>query len=130
MSTPTTTRHVEGSALDEAATMMLDTVRNFARKRVLPGVIERDREERFDRELVRELGALDLLGGINPSEWGGLGLNHVTYSALVQEMSRVDHLMGLIMTFPSGLGGSGLLQFGDRRSRRSNTWRRSAAARS
>lgn len=112
MSSETTTRHVEGAALDESAAMMLETVRGFARDRVLPGVIERDREERFDRQLVRELGALDLLGGINPPECGGLGLNHVTYSALVQEMSRVDHLMGLVMTFPSGLGGSGLLQFG------------------
>jgi alkylation response protein AidB-like acyl-CoA dehydrogenase len=106
------TKHMSREERDGVAEMMLDTVRDFARKRVLPGVIERDREERFDRQLVRELGELDLLGGINPPEWGGIGLSHVTYSALLQEMSRVDHLMGLVMSFPSGLGGSGLLQFG------------------
>lgn len=106
------TKYAGEHGLDENGAMMLGTVRQFARERVLPGVIERDREERFDRQLVRELGELDLLVGINPPEWGGLGLSHVTYSALVQEMSRVDHLMGLLMTFPSGLGGSGLLQYG------------------
>ncbi|MBK5218400.1 MAG: acyl-CoA dehydrogenase family protein [Thermoleophilia bacterium] len=106
------THQMNHPAMDDDAAMMLDTVREFARDRVLPGVIERDREEHFDRQLVRELGELDLLGGINPSEYGGIGLSHVTYSALLQEMSRVDHLMGLVMSFPSGLGGSGLLQFG------------------
>ena len=40
---------------------MAEMVRSFAAGRVAPGVIERDREERFDRELIREAGALDLL---------------------------------------------------------------------
>jgi alkylation response protein AidB-like acyl-CoA dehydrogenase len=106
------TRYAGTDQLDDAGRMMLETVRDFARDRVLPGVVDRDREERFDRQLVRELGELDLLGGIVPAEYGGIGLDHVTYSALVQEMSRVDQLMGQIMSFPSGLGGSGLLQFG------------------
>ena len=91
---------------------MIETVRDFAQTKVLPGVVERDREERFDRELARELGRLDLLGGVVPSEYGGAGLDHVTFAALVEEMSRTDHLMGLLMSFPSGLGGSGLLHFG------------------
>ncbi|WP_354698556.1 Acyl-CoA dehydrogenase [Paraconexibacter sp. AEG42_29] len=98
--------------LDHSTKMMIETVRDFAKARVAPGVIERDREERFDRDLVKELGALDLLGGIVPSEYGGTGLSHVAFSALLQEMSRTDHLMGLVMSFPSGLAGSGLLNFG------------------
>jgi alkylation response protein AidB-like acyl-CoA dehydrogenase len=98
--------------LDHATRLMVETVREFAQRRVLPGVIERDREESFDRELVRELGALDLLGGIVPTEYGGAGLSHVAFSAILQEMSRVDHLQGLVMSFPSGLAGSGLLHYG------------------
>lgn len=97
---------------DSSTKLMLETVRDFARDRVLPGVIERDREERFDRDLVRDLGALDLLGGIVPVEYGGTGLSHVAFSALLQEMSRADHLMGLVMSFPSGLAGSGVLHHG------------------
>ncbi|HTR73939.1 MAG TPA: acyl-CoA dehydrogenase family protein [Solirubrobacterales bacterium] len=109
---PQVTKYAGAEELDDAGLMMLETVREFARKRVAPGVIERDREERFDRSLVKELGELDLLGGVIPTEYGGTGLSHVTYSALVQEMSRVDQLIGQIMSFPSGLGGTGLLQFG------------------
>jgi alkylation response protein AidB-like acyl-CoA dehydrogenase len=98
--------------LENDTRAMVETVRDFARGRVLPGVIDRDREEEFPRELVREAGELDLLGGIVPTEYGGLGLSNVAFSAILEEMSRVDHIVGLAMSFPSGLAGSGLLQFG------------------
>lgn len=91
---------------------MVDMVREFAASVVAPGVIERDRNETYDREIVHAAGELGLLGGIVPTQYGGPGLDHQTFSAIVIEMSRVDHLVGLAMTFPSGLGGSGLLAFG------------------
>jgi alkylation response protein AidB-like acyl-CoA dehydrogenase len=103
---------LDDAGLDHDTRLMLDTVRGFARDRVLPGVIERDREERFPRELVREAGELDLLGGIVPTEYGGMGLSNLAFSAILEEMSRVDHIVGLAMSFPSGLAGAGLLQFG------------------
>jgi alkylation response protein AidB-like acyl-CoA dehydrogenase len=87
---------------------MLEVVRDVAREHVAPGVLERDREERFDRDLVRRLGELDLLGGVNDTSVGGPGLGHVAWTALVEEMSRTDHVYGLSMTHPSGLAGSGL----------------------
>jgi alkylation response protein AidB-like acyl-CoA dehydrogenase len=87
-------------------------VRDFARAEVLPGVVARDRDESFPRDLVREAGHLGLLGGVVPEEYGGLGLSHVAYSAIVEEMSRVDHIMGVAMTFPSGLAGAGILKYG------------------
>jgi alkylation response protein AidB-like acyl-CoA dehydrogenase len=96
---------------------MVEVVRDFALTRVAPGVIERDRDERYDRTLVREAGTLDLLGGVVPTEYGGLGLSHATYAAIVEEMSRTDHLLGLAMTMPSGLAGSGLLQYGSEEQR-------------
>jgi alkylation response protein AidB-like acyl-CoA dehydrogenase len=92
--------------------MMVEVVRDFAHRAVAPGVVERDREELFDRELVRRLGELDVLGGVVPTEFGGPGLSHIAYAAIVEEMSRVDHVMGLAMTFPSGLAGAGLLAYG------------------
>ncbi|MEX2194327.1 MAG: acyl-CoA dehydrogenase family protein [Thermoleophilaceae bacterium] len=97
---------------------MVDTVRGFARTHVAPGVIERDREERYDRDLVRRLGELDLLGGTVPQEYGGAGLSSSTFVAIIEEMSRVDHLYGLAMTFPSGLAGTGLLAVGTEEQRR------------
>jgi alkylation response protein AidB-like acyl-CoA dehydrogenase len=97
---------------DEDTRMMVDLVRDFARSHVAPGVLERDRDEKYDRDLVRQLGELDLLGGVVPREWGGAGLSHVTFAAIVEEMSRTDHLYGLAMTFPSGLAGAGILAYG------------------
>jgi len=98
--------------VDSNAAMMVETVRDFAQRRVMPGVVDRDREEAFPREIVSELGALDLLGGVIPEEYGGPGLSHVTFSELVEEMARFDQMVAMMMTFPSGLGGTGVLQFG------------------
>jgi alkylation response protein AidB-like acyl-CoA dehydrogenase len=98
--------------VDDDTRMLVETVRRFARTEVMPGVIERDREERYDRSLVTRLGELGLLGGTVPAEHGGAGLSHVAFAAIVEEMSRVDHLYGLVMSFPSGLAGSGLMRLG------------------
>jgi alkylation response protein AidB-like acyl-CoA dehydrogenase len=92
--------------------VMTEMVRSFAQGRVAPGVIERDREERFDRELIREAGGLDLLGGVIPERYGGAGLDHATFAELIVDMSRTDHLVGLAMSFPSGLVGAGILAYG------------------
>lgn len=101
-----------GAAVDDETRLMLESVRDFARGRVAPGVLDRDREERYDRDLVREAGELNFLGGVVPVEYGGLGLTHRAFAAIVEEMSRVDHLVALAMTFPSGLAGAGLLAHG------------------
>lgn len=100
------------STSDAETRMMVELVRAFAREHVAPGVIERDREERYDLDLVRQLGDLDLLGGVVPHEYGGAGLSHLTFSAIIEEMSRTDHLYGLAMSFPSGLAGAGILAYG------------------
>ena len=100
------------SVLENDTKAMVETVRDFAHGQVLPGVIDRDGKEEFPRELVRQAGELDLLGGIVPTEYGGMGLSNVAFSAILEEMSRVDHIVALAMSFPSGLAGSGLLNFG------------------
>ena len=91
---------------------MLETVRSFANSRVAPGVAERDRDERFPVELVKEAGALDLLGGVVPREFGGAGLSYSDYAAIITEMARVDQVVALTMTLPSGLAGGGILKHG------------------
>jgi glutaryl-CoA dehydrogenase (non-decarboxylating) len=68
--------------------------------------------ERFPRDLVREAGRLDLLGGVVPKRFGGMGLSYSQYAAIVTEMARVDQVMALAMTLPSGLGGAGILMHG------------------
>jgi alkylation response protein AidB-like acyl-CoA dehydrogenase len=92
--------------------LLVQAVRTFARERVAAGVVDRDREERFPRDLVSEAGRLDLLGGVVPREYGGMGLTYTQYAAIVTEMAKVDQVMALAMTLPSGLAGGGILRHG------------------
>jgi len=91
---------------------LIEAVRAFGQERVFPGVMDRDREEEFPLQLIREAGQLDLLGGVVPAEYGGLGLDYRTYAEIVIEMARHDNVVALMMTGPSGLAGSGLLRYG------------------
>jgi hypothetical protein len=87
-------------------------VRNFAEREVAPRVLEYDREESLPRDLLARMAELGLFGGTVPEEWGGAGLDHVTYSMMIEEMSRVDHILGVLMSMPSALAGAGILNFG------------------
>lgn len=95
-----------------------DVVRDFAARNVMPGVLDRDREERFPRDLVRRAGELGLLGGVVPPEYGGAGLTNLAYSAVVEEVSQVDNILAVSMTFPIGLAGAGILRYGTEDQRR------------
>jgi alkylation response protein AidB-like acyl-CoA dehydrogenase len=86
--------------------------RSFGEKEIAPHVAEYDREERFPREIVRAAGELGLAGGIVPPEYGGAGLDHVTYAMTMEEISRYCHVVACALTFPSGLVGNSILRYG------------------
>ncbi|HVV08223.1 acyl-CoA dehydrogenase family protein [Amycolatopsis sp.] len=87
-------------------------VREFAADRVAPLVAEANANEKFPREVLLEMGKLGLLGGLVPEEHGGLGLDHLTYSIVIEEMARVDHIAAVYMSMPSSLVGAGLRKYG------------------
>jgi len=91
---------------------LLELARDFSRREVAPHVADYDREERFPIEIVRKAAALGLLGGVVAPEYGGAGLDFKTYAMLVEEVSRVCHVVGLSMTLASGLVGSSIEVFG------------------
>jgi alkylation response protein AidB-like acyl-CoA dehydrogenase len=86
--------------------------RDFARDKIAPLVQTYDREERLPVELVQEAGKLGLTGGVVPVEYGGAGLDYITMTLVVEEISKVCHVMGTLVSFPSGLAGSGILLYG------------------
>jgi len=86
--------------------------RDFARREIAPHVSDYDREERFPIEIIERAAELGLMGGVVPTEYGGAGLDHKTYARLVEEISRVCHVVGVAMTLPSGLVGNSVLTFG------------------
>src|SRR4051794_35651072 len=97
---------------NEEQRQLVDLARDWAEREIAPRVTEYDRSERFPKELVQEAGALGFAGGIVPVEYGGAGLDHVTYSALIEEISRACHIVACALTFPSGLVGNSILRYG------------------
>jgi alkylation response protein AidB-like acyl-CoA dehydrogenase len=92
---------------------MLELAREFARREIAPAVAQYDREERYPVELVAKAAELGLLGGVVSPLYGGGGLDYKTYAMLVEEVSRVCHVVGLAMTLASGLVGSSVEVFGN-----------------
>jgi alkylation response protein AidB-like acyl-CoA dehydrogenase len=99
-----------GSAEDGIA--FRDLVRSFAQREVAPRVQDYDRDEKLPPDLLDRMGQLGLMGGTIPVEWGGNGLDHRTHAMLIEELSRVCHILGTLMSMPSGLVGAAILKYG------------------
>jgi alkylation response protein AidB-like acyl-CoA dehydrogenase len=95
-----------------------DLVRGFARRTVAPRVQEYDERETIPQDILDQMRELNLFGGTVPPEYGGLGLDHVTYSVLIEEISWADHILGILMSMPSALVGSGILAHGTEEQKR------------
>jgi alkylation response protein AidB-like acyl-CoA dehydrogenase len=89
--------------LNEVHQMIRDTARKFADDRVAPGTIERDEEERFPSEIVKELGELGFMGMMVPEDFNGAGLDTMSYVIAMEEISRVDASVGVIMSVNNSL---------------------------
>ena len=76
--------------LTEDERMVRDTARGYAQDKLLPRVLAAYRDESFDPEMFREMGALGLLGPTIPEEYGGAGLGYVAYGLIARETERVD----------------------------------------
>ena len=70
--------------------MVRDTARAYCQDKLAPRVLEMFRHEKADPSIFREMGALDLLGVVIPEEYGGAGLNYVSYGLVAREIERVD----------------------------------------
>ena len=88
--------------------MIRETARKFAQERVAPGTIERDEREEFPKAIVKELAELGFMGMMVPEEWGGAGLDTLSYALAVEEISKVDASVGVIMSVNNSLVCFGL----------------------
>jgi len=78
-------------------------VRAFAAKEILPHVMEWDEHGDFPHEVVKKMGELGLMGVIFPEELGGSGLGYVEYVLAIEELSRVDGSVGIIIASHNSL---------------------------
>jgi alkylation response protein AidB-like acyl-CoA dehydrogenase len=78
-------------------------IRRFAEREIAPHVREWDEHSTFPTEIVRQLGQMGLLGVIFPSELGGSGMGYVEYVLAIEELSRVDGSVGIIVAAHNSL---------------------------
>src|SRR5256884_1672637 len=89
--------------LTEEERMVRDTARGYAEDKLFARVLMDNREERFDRAIISEMGALGLLGPSIPEEYGGAGLGYVAYGLITREIERVDSGYRSAMSVQSSL---------------------------
>ena len=99
--------------LNESQQKLVSMVRDFCVREVKPHAMGWDRDERFPREVVAQLGELGLLGMTVPEELGGSALDTLSVAAVVEEIARWDGSLALTVASHNGLGTSHLLRFGN-----------------
>jgi alkylation response protein AidB-like acyl-CoA dehydrogenase len=96
----------------ETQLLIRETARKFAEEELAPSAAERDEKEEFPVEAVRKLGALGFMGMMVPPEYGGSGLDMVSYVLAIEEISKVDASCGVIMSVNNSLVCYGLDRWG------------------
>ncbi|MBA6399623.1 acyl-CoA dehydrogenase [Colwellia sp. BRX10-4] len=91
------------SLLSEEERMIRDSAHQYCQEKLMPRILMANRNEEFDVEIMRELGALGLLGATLPEKYGCAGVNYVTYGLIAREVERVDSGYRSAMSVQSSL---------------------------
>ena len=92
--------------------ILKDSIRNFADKEILPFVKESDEKGKWPEELTKKLGEMGLLGIVIPPEYSGTGYSNVDYVIILEEISKVDPSVGLVVAAHNSLCSNHLNLFG------------------
>ncbi len=92
--------------------MIRDAARDFARTELLPGVIDRDNEQKFPAEGVKKMGELGFLGMMTNPAYNGGGMDTISYVLAMEEISKIDASASVIMSVNNSLVCWGLEKFG------------------
>jgi alkylation response protein AidB-like acyl-CoA dehydrogenase len=93
-------------------------VRDFAAAEIAPHVMEWDENQIFPLEVIKKLGALGYMGAILPEEYGGAGLGYIEYSIIIEELSRVDGSVGIIVAAHTSLCSNHIYKAGTEEQKR------------
>ncbi len=100
-------------SLTEEHIMIRDAARDFAQTELLPGVIERDNEQKFPQELVKKMGDLGFMGIMVDPKYGGSGMDAISYVLIMEELSKVDASASVIVSVNNSLVCYGLEAYGN-----------------
>jgi len=93
--------------------ILKDSVRNFAEKEIQPHIMESDEKGEWPEELTKKLGEMGLLGIIIPPEFSGAGYSNVDYVIILEEISKVDPSVGLVVAAHNSLCSNHINLFGN-----------------
>ncbi len=96
----------------EEQKMIRDTAREFAQAEIAPTAIERDIEAKFPTDIIKKLGELGFMGMMVDPNYGGAGLDTISYVLAIIELSKVDASVGVIMSVNNSLVCHGLNRYG------------------
>jgi alkylation response protein AidB-like acyl-CoA dehydrogenase len=100
-------------SLNDHQKLIRDTVRRFMESEVRPSVRQRDREGRFPVDEIKKLAELGCCGMLVPEEWGGPGLDTISYVLMLEEVARVDTAMATSLSVTNSAVQVPLLHFGN-----------------
>jgi acyl-CoA dehydrogenase len=98
--------------LNEEQRLLQQEVKRFAEERIRPGTAERDRSHEFPDEIVAEMGEMGLLGMLVPEEYGGTGLDLLSYVVAVEELARVCPSVAVTMSVTNSVCCWPIVAFG------------------
>ncbi|WP_028295775.1 acyl-CoA dehydrogenase [Olivibacter sitiensis] len=98
--------------LTEEQKMVRDAARSFAQNELKPGVIERDEQQKFPADQIKELGELGFMGMMTKEEYGGAGLDTISYVLVMEELSKIDASASVAVSVNNSLVCYGLEKYG------------------
>jgi glutaryl-CoA dehydrogenase (non-decarboxylating) len=104
--------------LTDSQKMIRTMARDFARKEITPNVQQWEKEGRYPRDIVTRMGELGFLGAFISEEYGGAGLDHLSYGIICEEIAYADWVCASIISVQNSLVENGILHFGNEEQKR------------
>src|SRR6266508_2891436 len=98
--------------LTDAQKALRERIERFAAERVAPQAAAIDEKGTFPRELVREAASLGLMGVTIPTEWGGAGLDYVSYAVAIEALATASAVIAVIAAVNNSLVAEPIAEFG------------------
>lgn len=98
--------------LTDEQQLIRETARDFTDREIIPRARDNDREARFDTELVAKMAEMGFIGPIVPEEYGGRGLDYLSYGLIVEQIGRGDSSMRTVISVVTSLVCSSVVKFG------------------
>lgn len=97
---------------NEEQKLIQETARAFARDKIIPFAAEWERTSTFPRNVFSEMGKLGFLGMTVPQEWGGAGVDYITYAMALEKIAYGDGAIAIVMSGQNSVGCMPLLEYG------------------